>query len=130
MSRIVWTFAFLAMLLISQGRMNAAERSNDVLSKKELKALVLGAKTPADYEKLARHYRAKAAELLAESREHEEMIVEQRKTALPNPHEQMHPMSPNTEAHCRHFATATKEAAEKAQSLAAAYAERAKQSAK
>ena len=127
MLRFVWTTTLVAILSVSQGQLSAAEKSKDLLSKKDLKALVLGAKAPSEYEKLAAHYRAKAANLFAESKEHEEMIVEQRKASLPNPHEQMHPMSPNTEAHCRYFAKATKEAGKKAQTLGDEYAKRAKQ---
>ena len=45
------------------------------LDKAELKKLVASASTPQDHERIAKHFDAKAVELEAEAKDHEELAV-------------------------------------------------------
>ena len=51
----------------------AAAQSTNQLTHKELRELMMTAKTKADHQKIANHYKAEADHLLAEAKEHEEM---------------------------------------------------------
>ncbi|HET9215908.1 MAG TPA: hypothetical protein VFR18_02960, partial [Terriglobia bacterium] len=88
-----------------------------ILSKAELKKLVAVANSPAEHERLAKHFDAKAAELEADAKDHDEMAVEYRKN--PQGHDSKHPMSPVTAAHCEYFAKEMRSAAAEARKLAA-----------
>ena len=87
------------------------------LSKEELKKLIAGTISPADHERIAKHYEAKATQLEADAKEHEELAAEYRKN--PTGHEQKHPMSGQTAAHCKLFADKFRDAAKQARQLAA-----------
>lgn len=89
------------------------------LSKKELKALVATAQTPADHQKLALHYRAEASRLAAESKEHEELAAAYAKS--PSAHDVKHPNSPPTASHCRTLAASYAKAAKDAEAIALAH---------
>jgi hypothetical protein len=95
-----------------------------ILSNTELKSLVTNAKTKQDHEKLAAHFDAKAMQFETEAKEHRELAAAYR--AAPSGHEQKHPMSGKTAAHCEHFATQMSAAAMDARSLAADHREMAK----
>lgn len=94
------------------------------LSKAELKKLIAVANTPAEHERLAKHYDAKAAELEADAKEHDELALEYRKN--PQGHDLKHPMSGTTAAHCEHYAKEARAAAQTARKLAADHREMAK----
>ena len=95
-----------------------------ILSKAELKKLVAVANSPAEHERLAKHYDAKAAELEADAKDHDELALEYRKN--PQGHDQKHPMSPMTAAHCEYFAKEARAAAQTARKMAADHREMAK----
>jgi len=98
------------------------------LSRDEVKKLTATAKTSADHMKLAKHYEAVAAEREADAKEHEALAAEY--TAHPKGHDQKHPMSGETAAHCKLFAEASRKAAAEARAMAAAHEAMAKQDAK
>ena len=118
--RITRNLALIAMASI----LTATLASGQTLSKAELKQLIGTASTPQDHERLAKHFDAKAAELDAQAAEHEEMAVEY--TRKPSGHEQKHPMSGVTAAHCKTFAAKFREAAKEARQLAADHRQMAK----
>lgn len=95
-------------------RAGAAEKPS--LTKKEVKALVATAKTPADHMKLARYFNEQADRLEADAREHEELAQEYRKN--PSPMAMKTPMSPNSAEHCAYFAKAARDAAKADRELA------------
>lgn len=94
----------------------AAEASGQ-LSKKQLKALVAGAKSPEDHLKLAAYYRAETARLTAKQREHEEEAAEYYK----DPSQHPTPKYPTLGQHCRDLAYYYGKGAQSAQALAASH---------
>lgn len=101
----------------------AAVEPKGVLKPKEVKALVVSAKSPADHFKLARHFTAMAEKHEAEAKEHDELALEYSR----NP--QMRgklPMAPNTAEHCKYFAEHCRNAAKQMRSMATAHEEMAK----
>ena len=85
----------------------------DKLSRKELKALIASAKTRADHERIAAHYRAEAERLEAKHREHEEDLAEYYKNPARYPGKY-----PTMGDHCRSLSAYYKMAAERATTLA------------
>jgi hypothetical protein len=114
-------------ILIAVSAPLTAARPEGLLSKKELKLLMANAKTPEDHQKLARHFAVNADRLETESREHERLAGEYRRTRASNPFEMKFPMSPRTAAHCEYFAKQTHKAAQEARRLVARQEEMARQ---
>jgi hypothetical protein len=116
------TFLLTLGAALMAGASFAADQ--DILSKTELKKLIATANTPQDHQRIARHFDAKAGQLEAEAKDHEELAAEYRRT--PAGHEQKHPMSGLTAAHCEYFAGEMRRAAHEARKLAADHREMAK----
>jgi len=98
--------------------------SGQILSKDELKKAIATASTSDDHERIAKHYDAKAVQLEAEAKDHEEDAAEYAKSS--SMHDQKHPMSGQTASHCKLFATRFAEAAKEARLLAADHRQMAK----
>ena len=80
------------------------------LTKKELKALIASAKTPADHELIAEHYRFEAKRLAAKQQEHERQLAE-----YYSDYSTYHPSKyPTWADHCRGLAAHYKISAAKA----------------
>lgn len=105
------SLTFLVFLAVG----TAAERRS-FLSKKEVKALIASAKTKEDQIKLADYYKAETERLEAEAKDHDEMAEMYRKN--PPPMAVKHPEAIG-EGHCHEMARRYREAAAKAQELAA-----------
>ncbi len=90
-----------------------------VLTAKEVRTLMESAKTPDDHRKLARHFAAKAAQHEAEAKEHEAMAATYKRMATG--HDQKHPMSPETAAHCEYYAQHCRKAAAELRKMAEAH---------
>ena len=110
--KVALLFVALAVAVTQTG----SAQSEQHLSKKELRALIAGAKTKADHERLAVYYRSETEHLLAEAKEHEEMAEAYHRN--PPMLASKHPMAIG-EGHCRYVAERLKEAADKTQALAA-----------
>jgi len=91
--------AITGFLGISQAQ---ASRQANALTKKEVKALLATARTPADHQELASLYEQKAIGLETEAAEHERDAGKYR--ANPTIFEMKMPMHPRTAAHCAYFA--------------------------
>lgn len=76
--------AVLAIALLSVAGGQGA-RQHEKLTRQQLKSLISSAKTPADHQKLAAHYRDEAERLRAKQREHEEEADEYYRTRLAIP---------------------------------------------
>ena len=63
--------SFLLGLLVVAGTLSADQ--DGLLSKKDLKTLVVSAKTAQDHQRLARHFAAKADQLEADAKDHFEL---------------------------------------------------------
>jgi hypothetical protein len=94
------------------------------LTKADLKKAVVSAKTPQDYERIAKHFDAKAAQFETEAKDHEELAAEYK--ASPTGHDQKHPMSGLTAEHCLYFAKEMRRAAEEVRQIAKDHREMAK----
>lgn len=85
------------------------------LTKKELHDLLMSAKTKADHQRIADHYRAEVERLKEEAKEHEEMAAMYRQH--PPLLAAKHPWAVG-EKHCRGIAQRLRQAAEKTNDLA------------
>ena len=84
------------------------------LSKQQLNTLIATANTPAEHERIANYYQAKAVDYLAQAKEHEEMIAAYKaNTVLSNDKNQA-----STINHCEYFVQTFKDLAAKSQELA------------
>mgnify|MGYP007073290803 CR=1 FL=1 len=111
-----WNNSRYLVLLLAAAFALAPFATAETLSKAELKKLISTASTPQDHERIANHFEAKADQLEAEAKEHEELAAEY--SARPNPHGAKHPMSGRAANHCKFFAKKFREAAKEARALA------------
>jgi hypothetical protein len=122
MMRCIRMGAFGALLtlplLVTVGTSQAAE-PKEMLKRKEVKALVVSAKTPADHMKLARHFTAMAEKHEAEASEHDALAVEY--TRNPRLGASKIPMAPNSAEHCKYYAEHCRKAAKEMRAMAAAH---------
>ena len=95
------------------------------LTKKQLKAAIASAKTPAQHRAIADYYRQEAQRLTAKSKEHEEMAQEYIKHPLPFEGKQVY--GTVGASHCRELAGNYANAAKNAEELAALHGEMAKE---
>ncbi len=84
------------------------------LSKPQLLSLIATAHTPAEHERIANYYDARARDFLAQSAEHAQMAVEYRK----NPMISSSKWATGTINHCEYLAQSLKDDASKMQELA------------
>ena len=94
-------------------------KASDLLTSKEVKALIATANTPADHTKLQKHFLALAAKYEADATEHAAEAQAYRKN--PSFMESKNPTGPGTAAHCDRFAQLDREAAKEARDLASAH---------
>lgn len=94
-------------------------KSADLLTSKQVQALIASAKTPADHTKLQNHFLALAAKYDADAAEHAEEAEAYRKN--PTFMESKHPGGPGTSAHCDRFAVLDRDAAKEARELATSH---------
>ena len=106
----------------------AAAQSAHRIGKTELKELISNARSQADHEKIASHYRSEGERLLFEAKEHDEMA--QVYARQPGPESVKHPLTYRTEAHCKYVAARYRESARKMQELASAHEDMAKRASK
>ena len=97
----------------------AQAKSSDLLTSKQVKALIATANTPADHIKLQKHFLAVAAKYEAGATEHAAEAQAYRKN--PSVMESKHPAGPGTAAHCDRFAQLDLEGAKVARDLASAH---------
>lgn len=106
--KIVAILVSVAVLALAQP---AAQREK--LSRKELKSLIASARTSADHERIAAHYRAQAEQLEVKHLEHESDLAEYYKNPSRYPGKY-----PTMGDHCRSLAGYYKMAAGRALNLA------------
>jgi hypothetical protein len=92
------------------------------LTKSQVKALILAAKTPADHMKLANYYRYEANRLQAEVKEHEEMAAAYDK----NPSAHPVPKGQTLGDHCRSLVNTYAEGVKEANEMANVHEEMAR----
>ena len=94
-------------------------KASDLLTAKQVNALVATAKTPADHMKLSKHYAALAARYDAEANDHE--VLAKVYKSGPNAAESKRPGAPDTAVHCDRLGQLARDAAKEARALAAAH---------
>ena len=117
----------LAVILLSFIPRSFAAEGEKGLSKKEVKALIATAKTPAEHRRIASYYREQAARLTANAKEHVAMAEEYAKNPTFAAMETKQQASFGQGAtHCRRWAELYNEQAKEAEALAALHEEMAK----
>lgn len=113
--------AFIAAVAIAAASSTAlaGQDAADLLSSGEAQALAATATTPAQHQRLARHYRALAVKYEADATSHATLVAAYRKQ--PSASETKRPGSPDTAAHCDRFAKLAAKAAKEARALAFAH---------
>jgi hypothetical protein len=109
--------AFASQPAASPDTTKARASSSDLLTAKQLTALIATAKTSADHLKLQKHYLALAARYDATAEEHLADAQAYRKN--PTFLESKTPGGPGTATHCERFAELDHQAAKEARDLAA-----------
>ena len=127
-TRIKQIAVLLAVLAALAIGVSLRAGQSGLLGKQELKELVANAKTAGDHHRLAQHFAAKAEQLEAEGKEHDELAEQYKKN--PTMHESKHPMSGQTAGHCQYFANELHKAAQEARKLAADHEEMAEEAKK
>jgi len=114
--------ATMSVILAAVG--TAATSSNKMMSKKEVKALLANANTPADHNRLADYYQSKSEKLEAEAKDHDAMakVYRSRGGAAGT----KWPASSFTTRHCEELAKDLRRSAAKDRALAIEHAEMAK----
>lgn len=107
------------LLIVLTAALTLAAQSVPTMSKAEAKQLIAKASTPEDHHRLAAYFTQKAEKMESEAVEHEELAKEYSNN--PGIHAMKHPMSGNTAAHCKYFATAARKAAAEDRALALAH---------
>jgi hypothetical protein len=117
----------LAITLLSFTPSSFAVEAEKISNKKELKALIKTAKTPADHLRIANYYREQAAKLTASSNERVAMAREYSKNPVFAAVEAKQQASFGQGAsHCRRWAELDKQQAKEAEALAAFHEDMAK----
>lgn len=127
-NRAIASSMMLAAFMVMSAGPAAAVQPTGELKSKEVKALVVSAKTSADHMKLAGHYTAMAVKHEAEAKEHEALAAEY--TGNPQMSSTKHPMGPKTAEHCKYYAEHCRKAAKEMRAMAATHEEMAKSLAK
>jgi undecaprenyl pyrophosphate synthase len=100
----------LGCLLLSMTTLSvASEHHGHQLTKNEVKALIVGAKTPDDHMKLASYYKSEAQQQEASAKYHDEMAELYKRNATGKT---------DMTQHCKQFADEARKAAEASNSMA------------
>jgi hypothetical protein len=110
----VLSLAFV-MTVAALGQTPPAKQTKpEHLSMVELNTLISTAKTPAEHQRIARYYQAKALDYLAQAKEHEQMVAAYKAySSLSNDKNRA-----STIDHCEYYVRAFKDLAVKTQELA------------
>lgn len=98
---------------------SAGQGAADLLPSRDAQELAAAAATPAQHQRLARHYRALASQYEVDAASHTALAARYRKQ--PTASETKRPGSPDTAAHCDRFAKLAASAAKEARALASAH---------
>lgn len=108
-----------ALVVTTATPLFARQQTTDLLSVQQVQELVATAATPADHQKLARHFRALALKYEADATSHTTLAAQYKKQ--PTPSETKRPGAPDTASHCERFAKLAASAAKEAKALASAH---------
>jgi len=94
-------FIFLFVLVLFVPVPSVAVEQKGTISKKELKVLLITARTPADYRRIANFYQQEARRLIEKSKYHERMAAVYQNNPLP--YEGKFPYGSIGLSHCRYW---------------------------
>jgi len=118
----VVTLAFVMTVSAIAQTPLALQSKPEHLGKQQLNTLIATAKTPAEHERIAKYYREKALDYLAQAKDHEAMVAAYKaNSALSNDKNQA-----STIGHCEYFVQTFKALADNSQDLAALHERMAK----
>ena len=118
MKRTISIFSILSLAFVMTvaafGQTTSAQQTKpEHFSKRQLNSLIATAKTPAEHQRIAQYYQAKAQDYLAQAKEHEQMV----KAYKANPSLTAKSQA-STINHCEYFVRTFKDLAAKSQELA------------
>ena len=102
---------------------SAQEVKPEHLSKQQLNTLIATANTPAEHERIAQYYRAKALDYLAQAKEHEAMVAAYKANSSLSTNKNR----ASTISHCEYFVQTFRDLAAKSQELAQLHEQMAKE---
>jgi hypothetical protein len=112
------TVALLSLSLIltaaALAQTSQPQQAPEKLTKQQVQALIATAQTPADHARIAQYYENKAADLLAQSRQHEQIAAQFKS----NPATNSAKNSTGTVSHCEYLAERFRQQAAAMQTLA------------
>ena len=116
-TRIIKTVVFAVVLALAAVVSVSAGAKDKLLTKAELKNLIVNGETKADHERVAQYFDAEAARYEAEAKEHNELAGFYQKS--PDPALSKHPTSPRAFEHCDSLSKSLQKSAAEARQLAA-----------
>jgi predicted metal-dependent hydrolase len=118
MNRTIVSFAFAAVLALTSFAAKAQTQPNpEKLTNQQLLSLIATAKTPAEHQRIAQYYEAKALDYQAQAREHEQMVAAYKGNSSLSTNKNQ----ASTVSHCEHFVAILNAQAAKSQELAASH---------
>jgi hypothetical protein len=115
--RVIKTVVFAVVLALAAVVSVSAGANNKLLTKAELKNLIVNGETKADHERVAQYFDAEAARYEAEAKDHNELAAFYQKS--PDPALTKHPTSPRAFEHCDSLSKSLQKSAAEARQLAA-----------
>jgi len=116
-TRIIKTVVFAVVLALATVVSVSAGAKDKLLTKAELKNLIVNGETKADHERVAQFFDAEAARYEAEAKDHNELAAFYQKS--PDPALSKHPTSPRAFEHCDSLSKSLQKSATEARQLAA-----------
>jgi len=118
----ILSLAFV-MTAASFGQTASAQQTKpEHFSKRQLNTLIAEARTPAEHQRIAQYYQAKAQDYLAQAKEHEQMVAAYKANPSLTAKSQA-----STINHCEYFVQTFKDLAAKSQELAQLHEQMAKE---
>jgi hypothetical protein len=118
MKRTISIFSILSLAFVitvaAFGQTASAQQTKpEHFSKRQLNTLIATAKTPAEHQRIAQYYQAKAQDYLSQSKEHQQMVDAYKANPSLTAKSQA-----STINHCEYFVQTFKDLAAKSQELA------------
>ena len=109
----ILSLAFVMAVAAFGQTASAPQTKPEHLGKRQLNTLIATAKTPAEHQRIAQYYQAKAQDYLAQAKEHEQMVAAYKANPSLTAKSQA-----STINHCEYFVQTFKDLAAKSQELA------------
>jgi hypothetical protein len=119
---VILSLAFVMTAAAFGQAASKQQPTGNKLSKQQLMSLIATAKTPAEHQRIADYYNAKALDFLAQSKEHQEMAEQYKKNVVTSSSK----YAAGTVNHCEYLAKSLKDDATQMQELAQEHEQMAK----